>query len=277
MIKKNAPSNVSIAIQKTMHSYETNTALIEKEKTNEFTIKIANTLEEREETFKLAYQVYLEKGYVNQNANEWLVQSYDTNKDTVILIVQDKQKNIVGSVTLVFDGTSKLPAERIYREELKTLRANGNKMVEISRLVISPNYRNSKDILVLLFNYLCIYIHHVKAYDHLIIEVNPRHKNYYKTLLNFDEIGCERPCPQVQNAPAVLLQLMTSTYQAEISKYNNPESIVKKERSLYPYFIKSKQESLVAHYLQKQVKPMSAEERIYFGFSESGISRAVCV
>ena len=69
----------------------------------------------------------------------------------------------------------------------------------------------------------------------------------------------------------------SSTYQAEISKYNNPESIIKKERSLYPYFIKPKQESLVAHYLEKQAKPMSAEERIYFGFSESGISRAVCV
>ena len=36
--------------------------------------------------------------------------------------------------------------------------------------------------------------------------------------------------------------------------------------SLYPYFIKPEQESLVAYYLEKQAKPMSKEEKNYFRF-----------
>ena len=47
-IRKNEISGVSRAIHKTMISYEQNTSLINKIKPAEFTIKVANTLEERE-------------------------------------------------------------------------------------------------------------------------------------------------------------------------------------------------------------------------------------
>jgi hypothetical protein len=205
------------------------------------------------------------------------VKTYDANSETLILMVQDQNKNIAGSVTLVFDGSSKLPAEKIYGEEIKALRNSGNKMVELSRLVISPDYRNSKDILVLLFNYLAIYTYHVKKYSHLVVEVNPRHKNYYKSLLCFEEIGSEKPCPSVQNAPANLLCLPLKKYQSEINRINKLTEKDKKERSLYPFFIKPEQENLVAHYLKNQAKPMTSQEKIYFGFSDSSIGNPICI
>lgn len=276
-MEKRSASGVSIAIKKTMASFQSGVSLLEKRNKSEFTIKIANTLAEREAVYNLGYKVYLEKGFVNENGSEWLIQNYDANSDTVILIVQDKFKNIVGSVTLVFDGSSKLPAEKIYAEELNGLRKSGNKMVELSRLVINPDYRNSKEILVLLFNYLAIYIYHVKAYNSITIQVNPRHKNYYKMLLGFKEVGVEKPCPHVQNAPAVLLFLSATLYRAELKRCADTQNSEKKDRSLYPYFIKSEQESLVAYYLAKQIKPMSAEEKLYFGFAQSGTGQAVAV
>lgn len=270
-------SGLSIAIRDTMTSFSSGANFIEKKTPPEFTIKIANTLAERESVFKLAYQVYLEKGYIRQNGNEWLIQNYDENKETIILMVQDKEKNIAGAVTIVFDDCSKLPADKIYRDELTSLRTSGKKIAEISRLVINPAYRNSKDILILLFNYLLIHIHHNRSFDGLVIQVNPRHKNYYKALLYFEEIGAEKPCPQVQNAPAVLLHLNISTYQSEIIRLSEIQPIEKKERSLYAYFVAPKQESLVAHYLASQVRRMTMEEKIYFGFTESGIYQTACV
>ena len=277
MDQKKSASGLSLAIRKTLFSFKNNSSLVEKSNAGEFTIKVANTLEEREAVFNLAYQVYLKKGYIKENENEWLIQSYDTNSETIILIVQDRQKNIAGTITLVFDGDSKLPAEKIYNNELKLLRSSGKKMVEISRLVISHEHRNSKEILVLLFNYLAIITHHVKNYHGIITQVNPRHKTYYKSLLRFDEIGGEKPCPIVQNAPAVLLYLATSTYLSEITRKCAELKVENKNRSLYPYFIRAEQESLVAHYLAKQIRPMSMEEKIYFGLSESGIGKSVCV
>lgn len=270
-------SAVSTAINQAMDSFQNGHTLAEKLKPSEFIIKIANTLEEREAVFQLGYVVYLEKGFIGKNPYKWLVKNYDFDNDTVILMVQDLQKNIVGSVTLVFDESSQLPAERIYSKELKTLRASGTKMVELSRLVISPKYRNLNEILILLFNYAAIYVHKVKKYNCLSIQVNPRHKNYYKSLLNFEELGSEKPCPQVQNAPAVLLYITENQYLTEVKYHSSITKTMKKERSLYPFFIKPEQEPLVAYYLEKQVKAMSMEEKLYFGFTDSSIGQVVTV
>ena len=234
-------------------------------------------MNEREEVFQLGYQVYLEKGYIKENPNEWLVQNYDAMNQTTILIVQDKNKKIAGSLTLVFEENGKLPAEKIYWDETRAIRAKGNKIMETSRLVISQEYRNEKEILQLLLNYMLIYTHHIKGYTSMLIQVNPRHKTYYKTLLKYDEIGGEKSCPSVQNAPAVLLHLPISRYQSEINFCAQAPKGSKKERSLYPHFLKPEQEKLVAHYFKNQFKPMTSEEKIYFGFSESGINKAVCV
>lgn len=270
-------SAVSTAINKTMASFQNGKILAEKLKPSEFIIKIANNTEDREAVFQLGYEIYLEKGFIGKNPYQWLIKNYDFDNDTVILMVQDLQKNVVGSVTLVFDESSHLPAEKIYSKELSTLRASGTKMVELSRLVISPKYRNLNEILILLFNYAAIYVHKVKRYNCLSIQVNPRHKNYYKALLNFEELGSEKPCPQVQNAPAVLLYITENQYLEEVRKHSSDEKSLKKERSLYPYFIKPEQESLVAYYLEKQAKPMTLEEKLYFGFSESNIGQVVTV
>lgn len=276
MVQKKSISGVSLAIRNTLTSYYNEKPLIEKPKPSEFTIKIANTLEEREAVFHLGYQVYLEKGYIKENSNEWMLQNYDFNKDTTILIVQDQQKNIVGSVTLVFDGSTPLPAEKIYSEELETLRGQNEKIVEISRLVIDPQYRNSKEILVLLFNYLYIYSFFVQKYTCLAIEVNPRHTAYYQALLNFRAIGTEKPCPTVQSAPAILMFLPLRFGNDEVLRLSQNSESEKNNRSLYKYFVKPDQQKLVAYYLEKQAKPMTADEKLYFGFTESGLNKAMC-
>jgi hypothetical protein len=267
MYKRNPLSGVSIAITSTMDAHEKKAPLIDKNKTSEFTIKIANRLEERDAAFRLAYQAYLEKGYIKENFQEKLIRNYDQDNETVIFIVQDKFKNVVGSATLVFDESIKLPADKVYTEELKELRKRHTNIAELCRLVISNEFRNSIEILVLLFNYAAIYITQVKKCHGLAVEVNPRHKNYYKALLSFDEIGIEKPCPQVQNAAGILLYLPANKYQKIIL---NRDFLGSKERSLYPYFLNTEQESLVAYYLKKQTKPLTAEEKIYFGFTESG-------
>ena len=276
MKNRQTQAGLSIAISETISSFEMGILAIKKSMPAEFKIKVANNLGEREQVFNLAYRMYLEKGYIHQNSIECFVQTYDKNPETVILIVQDQNKKIAGSVTLVFNESSKLPAEKIYDKEISSLKTKGEKLVEISRLVISLDYRNSKEVLLLLMNYLAIYSYHVKKYSSLIIEVNPRHKNYYKTLLGFIEIGTEKVCPWMQNAPAVLLYLPLEKYQMEVNRCTVEFELNKKERTLYSHFLKPEQEKLIAHYLANQVKPITSEEKIYFGFTESGLNRAVC-
>jgi len=277
MNTKSKISGVSIGIKMTSLALSEDSNLKTKINTSGFTVKIANTLEEREAVFKLGYQEYLKKGFINECSQEWLVRNYDIDPETIILVVKDKQNRIVGSVTLVFDLASKLPAEKIFSRDLSLLRQSGETIVEISRLVIDPQYRNSKEILVLLFNYLYIYSYKVKKYTSLIIEVNPRHKVFYQEIFHFNQIGIERACPSVQNSPATLMHLSLQKSRKTLIQIQNKQWNKERSRSLFQFFVNINQENLVAHYLEKQVKPMNSVEKSYFGFSESGTSKAICV
>lgn len=267
MLPKSRPtSGVSLAISKTIWQQKNKQPLISEANKKDFIVKIANTQQEREDVFRLGYQVYREKGYIKENENEWMIQNYDFNQDTIILTVLDHNKKLVGSVTLVFEGTTILPSNNLYKNELNALRKKGSKLAELSRLVVDRNHRNCKEVLVLMFNYLAIYIKDVKQYDGLVIQVNPRHVQYYKSLLSFEELGGEKACPIVQNAPAILLHLSIDRYNKEKSKHIT-QTDSHKERSLYPYFLKPEQEQLVASYLQNQARPMSQDEKIYFHYN----------
>ena len=145
-------------------------------------------------------------------------------------------------------------------------------MAELCRFIIAPEYRNSKKILVLLFNYLAIYAYFIKKYDGLVVEVVPKHKTYYKKLLKFDEIGTEKPCPQVQNTVGVLLHLPLARFHSEAIRCAGFLEKNIKDRTLYPYFIKPEQVDLVVYYLKKQKKPMTEDEKVYFGLSGSSQS-----
>ncbi len=262
-------SGISTALVKSHNMVvQSENALFDEKQKREYTIKIANTLEEREAAFKLGYKVYLEKGYTKENQDERLICDYDFNENTVILIVQDKEKNVAGTATLVFDKNLELPANKMYHHEINTLKKSGKKTAEICRFAINSDCRNSKEILILLFNYVAIYTTRVKFYDGLAIEVTPRHKNYYKGLLHFIEIGTEKRCPQVQGTVGVLLYLSSEYYQSIIEGATSTNDSQKGDRSIYPHFLRAEQEELVASYLEKQTKAMGDLEKSYFGFSE---------
>ena len=81
----------------------------------------------------------------------------------------------------------------------------------------------------------------------------------------------------MQSAPAILMYIPLKHGKEEMLRIlKNPEAD-KNNRSLYTYFVKPEQESLVAYYLAKQAKPITVEEKLYFGFSETTFGRAVCV
>lgn len=269
MLTTHKQSGVSAALQASMNSSEVPNSILKKESAPEFSIKLANTQEEREAAFRLAYQVYFEKGYLQENPRKCLINSYDEDEETITFIVQDQNKNIVSTVSLVFDESYTIPAQRIYASELDELRNHNERIVEVSRLAVNPAYRNSKDALILMFNYLMIYAYHICQYTCLAIEVNPRHVNYYKELLGFQEIGTLKACPGVQDAPAMLLYVSLKKYQEEIIRFHSQKDKqpkpIKKERLLYQYFLAPEQEELVVFYLSRQKKSISLEEKIYFG------------
>ncbi len=247
--KKCSPSAVSQAIAQTYADKN-----LKPINNDEFFAEIATNEEDRKDVFRLAYQVYKEKGYTETNRNEMLIFPYDEAFDTTIIVAKNNDGKVVGSLTLVFDETTTLPSSAIFDEEIQALKDRQEKIVECSRLVIDPQFRNSKEILQLIFNYLLVYVYYIRKSTSLIIEVNPRHKKFYDSMLSFTPLSSEKSCPLVQNAPAVLMHLPMKTYRKQLEHYMalKANETPYKSRSLYSVFMNTKEELILAEELKEQ-------------------------
>jgi len=194
---------------------------------------------------------------------ETLLKFLDANPETLTLLVQDENGRDAATISLVFDAFDGLPCDEIYGAELLALRAQGRRLVEVTRLAIDPEFQRSKALLVCLFNFIYVFARRVKGRDDFVIEVNPRHVNYYCKLLNFETAGPERACPRVQGAPAVLLRLDLSAVEREVERVGGTGE-TSKERTLYPHFFAAEEEGSVADFLARRHAPMSGADAEYF-------------
>jgi hypothetical protein len=87
-----------------------------------------------------------------------------------------------------------------------------------------------------------LYAHRIHGYSDYVIEVNPRHVNFYKSMLGFAVIGAERACSRVE-APAVLLRLAMSEMRDNIARWGGLMEQHGEVRSFYPYFFPEKDET----------------------------------
>lgn len=156
----------------------------------------------------------------------------------------------IGMITVSFDGTSGLVADRSFGPELDQLRAQGRKICEFGHLVVDPTV-STKRVLAALFHVCYIVAYRIRGYDLLLIEVNPQHVDYYIGMLGFKLLGAERMNPVV-NAPAVLLGVDFDYVMKQIGEFGGQVWRMATERSLYPAALSLSEEALIITRLQAQ-------------------------
>lgn len=196
---------------------------------------VANDAHAKRRAWQLAYRVYAECGYVAPDCEGLMTSAFDHDPGTFTLLVEDEAGTAMATVTLVFDSEMRLPCDEIFEPELEFLRSQGRKVAEVTRLAIDERHTGSKALLVTLFNFIFVYARRIRGYDDFVIEVNPRHVNYYRRLLRFEVAGSERPCPRVNGAPAVLLRVELEKGVEEVRRVGGMRN-VSSDRTLYPYF-----------------------------------------
>lgn len=237
-----------------------------------FRVLVAADRKTRARAYALAHRVYKGCGYAPGDEG-MLVSPSDASPQTLTLLVQDGCERDAATITLVFDSPGRLPCDEIYALELDALRAQSRRLVEVTRLAIDEKHQRSKTLLVRLFNFIYVFAKRVRGFDDFVIEVNPRHVNYYRRLLAFEQAGPERACPRVQGAPAVLLRLDLSIPEREVRRVGG-KGAAANERTLYPHFFSWLEESAVARFLARAHKPMTEADAHYFGLNQRG---SLCV
>ncbi|KAB2970155.1 long-chain N-acyl amino acid synthase [Zoogloea sp.] len=143
-------------------------------------------------------------------------------------------EEVFGTATLGLDGPGGLHADQLYSHELTRLRGPGVRLCEITRLAVDTPH-NTLEVLGTLFHLAYIHGRLIRGATDLVIEVHPRHVGFYQRMLGFVQLGEEKPCPRVDNAPAVLLHLDLRHVDRQIAQLGGAPSC--RARSLYTYFL----------------------------------------
>jgi tetratricopeptide (TPR) repeat protein len=118
----------------------------------------------------------------------------------------------VATLTLVFDSSSGLPSGKLYAEEVDGLRRAGRRIVEISKLAVDREL-GARGMAVLkgLFRLGWLTSARVRDATDFVIMVEPHHERFYVRNMLFERIGEEKPDPEAEGAPSLLLRLNLET------------------------------------------------------------------
>jgi hypothetical protein len=201
----------------------------------QFGIRLADTEEGRNSASLLISKMYATRGY---NVSK-LVK--DPNR---ITLSATDQGVVIGTVTLGIDSPIGILADEIFRDVVDQYRRADGKVCEITKLAFDPQVR-SKAALAALFHTLYIYGHYLHHCTDVFIEVNPRHRRFYETMLGFRQLAEVRHNTRV-DAPAYLLWTSLAYMGEQIEKLGGNSENPGNERSLYPYFFSKREEIGIA-------------------------------
>ena len=163
----------------------------------------------------------------------------------------------IGSITVSFDGPDGLGVDAVFREEVDTLRRQGHRICQFVRVAVDPTV-GTKRVLASLFHVAYIVAHRIRGYDTLLIEVNPRHVNYYRRMLGLRVLSSERLNLAV-GAPAVLLGIDFAYVMQQIGEFGGHPERGSTARSLYPFAFSLAEEAAIIVRLNRK---QAAFERV---------------
>ncbi len=205
-----------------------------------FKLRFAQQNEEFSNASMLVQKRYAWRGFPKAHLKKY------PNRVTILSFHQEK---IVGTVTVGYDSEEGMLVDDIYKPEVDALRAQGKRVGELSKLAIDENI-GSKQLLASLMHMAYLYgvIHECTD---AIIEIVPRHKNFYEKMLGFKQIGEEKMNNRV-NFPVLLMHLELESMRQKIEELGGKGKTAK-DRSLYPYFFSAHdQEGILGRLLREE-------------------------
>ncbi|MBC7466166.1 MAG: GNAT family N-acetyltransferase [Bdellovibrio sp.] len=198
-----------------------------------FTVEIARTETDLEKAYSVLHDSYVTAKLMTPDQSGLRCNLYTFLPHTTVIVAKYKGE-IVGTVSLIRDSIWGLPSDKDYQKENKRLRLDGNKLVEVSALAVSKNFRNSGNaVSLLLMKYLYNYAFHFLNSNCLVCTVHPRAEDFYKALWHFDRNGDVVSYQFVQGALAVHLSMDISLAKVQKVVNSYPTKCVNQNLALF--------------------------------------------
>ncbi|WP_186708932.1 N-acyl amino acid synthase FeeM domain-containing protein [Euhalothece natronophila] len=137
---------------------------------------------ELEEVYRLRYQVYLEKGHIEESPKEIFLDEFDPYSENIIL--KKRGNGVIGAIRITFSNDHVyLPMQNYFN-----LDCSSQTMVELGRWVMSKEFRakyfksSFLTVIVVLSAYLYL-LRHKETY--VLFAVRPEVKKYLEEIFHF--------------------------------------------------------------------------------------------
>lgn len=198
-----------------------------------FSIEIARTEEDLESAYRLLHDCYVATKLMTPHASGLRCNLYTFLPHSTVIVAKYNGET-VGTVSLIRDSVWGLPSDKDYRNENDRLRKAGHKLVEVSALAVSKDFRNrGNSVSLLLMKYLYNYTYQFLNSDCLVCTVHPRAEDFYKALWHFDRNGKVVEYQFVHGALAVHLSMEVSTAKQEKIVASYPSQDLDKNLALF--------------------------------------------
>jgi len=191
--------------------------------------RVARTRKEIEDAYRLVYEEYLKREYVEKSASQMRYSLFNADPQTTTFIaVSDGE--VLATATIIIDSPLGLPMDSIYRKEVDLLFRQGKKSIcEVSMLASKTELFNGGTSMMLnakklffvffLFKAIYDYVRLVLQLDYMCITLNPKHSLTYDFLL-FKDFGGLKNYDGVQGAPALAKALDVKGAEEECKRLN---------------------------------------------------------
>lgn len=206
-----------------------------------FGIRAADIAEHRNSASMLISKMYAWRGYTGNH-------QVGCDPNRITLTASEKNGQTIGTLSLGIDSSVGLLADQVFRDCVDRYRHGERRVCEITKLAIDPSVK-SKAVLASLFHVAFLYARNLHNCSEIFIEVNPRHRRFYQSMLNFSVEAETRDNPRVQ-APAVLLRANTDYGADQIAQRGGHSDNPGDDRSLFPFFFSQREEEGILNRLR---------------------------
>ncbi len=213
-------------------------------------IEPAHTPERRLAANELLQERYSWRGYAGSS-----IPSFDGTNHLPLVATCRGQS--VGTMTVSLDGPTGLGCESTFPDEVRALRDSGRRLCEFTRLAIHPE-GGSRQAIASLFQVAYLVATRLGEADVVLLEVNPRHVNYYRRIVGATVLAEERFHERAQ-APAVLLAIACDEVRERISMRPDSPTLAATHRSLYSKALSATEEDAILARINRLVQTVGVD------------------
>jgi len=141
------------------------------------------------------------------------IEQYLKNDNALVLVAEKAKKEIVGTMSILFD-TGKIPTDEVFPAETTRVRETSRQVAYLGSFAVRKEEWKT-GMLSIGFALICEVIARASNYDAntAVIVVNPRHVRFYSNMLGFKKVAYCDNMPGLEKAPAVMMVLDSSGIQ----------------------------------------------------------------